>query len=96
MSEINEQSEEYTFDTQAEHAQLLQLQRKGKIIVNKFSLLQESILVTLIKLLNYSMMLVAMTYNFWLILAMCLGLAGIQMAFDLKEDRKTIEALKIK
>ena len=54
----------------------------------------------LIKTLNYLFMLLAMTYNFWVIFFMALGIATADLLLGLYNDRKYIamkmEAHKMK
>ena len=49
--------------------------------------LLEMIVFFAIKFINYGLMLVAMTFNFWIILTLCLGLAIADFMVNIIKDR---------
>ena len=53
-------------------------------------ILSESVLYLVMKVVNYSSMLIAMSFNFWLILALCGGSAISCFIFEVLVDRESI------
>ena len=51
-------------------------------------------IVLVVKTLNYAFMLLAMTYNFWVILVMSASLPLASMFYELRVDRESILKLE--
>ena len=58
--------------------------------VNMTGLMIESIVVLVMKTLNYSFMLVAMTFNFYIVLTIAAGQALAAMVFEYHSDKNLI------
>lgn len=55
--------------------------------------LLDSLLYFLVKTLNYAFCFVAMTFNVWAIVSMCVGLAVTEFCFSVYSDRQKIAHL---
>ena len=60
--------------------------------MGKDGILMESFLFFLMKFCNYAYMLVAMSFNFWVILTMCLSMALTSYVFEVRDDSSYIKA----
>ena len=97
-----------SIDTDMAHKQILITRKKNnmedhaepKDIDMSFfgfnGILTEATLFLFMKVLNYSFMLVAMSFNLWVILTMCVSLALSNFMFEMIEDRKRISKMIIK
>ena len=59
--------------------------------VNTSGIFVDSILMCLIKLLNYTAMLIAMTYNFWVVVVLAVGSGFVCMMLEMSRDRTFIK-----
>ena len=58
--------------------------------VNIMVLVTDTFGTLVMKAINYGMMLVAMSYNFWVIIVICLACSITSMLIELYSDRKKI------
>ena len=69
-------------------------QANGKLLTSFSDSLSDSVLFFMIKFINYIFMLVAMTFNFWVILTMVLGIPFFEFVFSLRKDSQYIQKIK--
>ena len=55
----------------------------------------DGLLVLFIKMFSYAFMLIAMTFNFWIVLSMCLGMAMSEFIFSILKDRRIIHQITL-